>query len=769
MTFQWATTVSFLKVPFKTLSSGHSFKWSTIEEQQAYFESCKVAELEIEKSSYMRINGGTCRLKYNDDQFKSLAPNMIMYKNANFGDKWFYADITSDTYINKNLTEVNYAIDSLQSFYFDLDLSKQSYIARRTVFSEDGSNYIANLPLEELSLGSDYVSTGTYTDYLNSDEAYNTGTFVYLILTKPLLKSGNAHEIKTGEVTVTDITGTATTISNGKNSIMYGYVMNYQCFNECLNKGLFSEDCDLVNSLQLVVDIPFGRDMFPESIENVKSLISTTTTPDMGEQLTSACECYSQEGFGWLYSKGTIPAGTFDGLCYQVNKAAHIESNSQPTTAIAQHLLRYPYSLLQVYDYYNQPTNLRLEGLQLDETDGVFDFLENGLQFTKYGTIGQTPTLSYTVARNGNLTIDAGIAKSIDDGGIANLQTINFITNQSTFSYPIINDYASSYMQSNANQINAQKTNLAETKQVAILNAGANLQATAQTSQIQYNATVQTAGNVYTNTLTNSLLNQTTSIANALNTSTASQLSNLASNTSSMISQMGTSASQTANASSLAAAGGIAMATGTQALSTVLNSTAKNNSIQTEYLNAVANASTEQLVKANDASTAYTNAQINATANRQISMTGASTSYANSMRSAHLNYNTQMRALNAKLLDVKNVPAQVQTMGNYQSTANTMYNRDGITFTPKTLTAKALERVANYWVYNGMLVNDSETIESILSKASGKAGVYIQTIDANIGGNIPNDNLEQIKQILDSGITLWDKDHFKDFEAMYSL
>lgn len=770
--FNWDTTCYFLRVPKKQITGGNNFKWLNEEQRDTFMMEHKVLELQYEKMSYIRLTGGVIRIAMNNDRFKSFAPNMVMFKNKNFGDKWIFADITADTYINKNVTEVSYAIDGLLTYYFDLDFSGKSYIARRTLFGgKDSDVFIENLPLEDLNVGQDYISTGTYTDYNNSDENYTTGQFYYLLMTKELCKEGNSHQIKAENITIRDVDGTERTISNGQNSVLYGYIMNYQCLNECLNRGLFQNDCDLVNSLQLIVLLPYGRDVFPQGITNIKNKISTATSPNFGEQLSALCELYDQEQFGWLHATKTVPATIFKGLCEKLNKAAKITSSEKPTSGIGQYLLKAPYSILQVYDYYNQPDNIRLSSLYLTDKPGEqYKALTDGIKIQKYATVGQAPNISYSIERYNNNTADENIGASIDEGGVGALQSINFYTLNGVFSLPIINDYTATFLQSNQNQINAQRANLTDTLQTTLTSAGASQQAQAQAAQISYNATINQAGNTYANQITNSIMNLNQSLTNQTALTTAKLQEQQAGALMNLFGIASTAASGIAGGNQTTAQiGANAVGAGVQALATTINTAAKRNVIQTEYLGQQAQAQTAQAVAANDASVSNLNAQIGAQANRQIAMANSSVSYANAIRTANLNYNTQIRSLNARLADLRNVPATVQSMGNYQSLANTLYNRDGITFTVKTLPDEVLARLATYWVYNGFMVNESESIQNILNKAEGEAGVYIQTVNANIDGQVPQEVIEQIKQVFDSGVTLWEPEHFKDYDMLYSV
>lgn len=70
---------------------------------------------------YQRYDKGTLRLKVRTEQIYDC--NYLMFRNTAYGDKWFYAFITSTEWINNEVTEIRYQIDSMQTWYFDYKLN----------------------------------------------------------------------------------------------------------------------------------------------------------------------------------------------------------------------------------------------------------------------------------------------------------------------------------------------------------------------------------------------------------------------------------------------------------------------------------------------------------------------------------------------------------------------------------------------------------------------------------------------------------------------
>ena len=80
--------------------------------------------------------------------------NYIMYQNTAYSNKWFYGFIKTMTYVNDNYTDVQFEIDPIQTFMFDITL-KPSFVEREHTNNDTvGSNILP----ENIELG-EYVST----------------------------------------------------------------------------------------------------------------------------------------------------------------------------------------------------------------------------------------------------------------------------------------------------------------------------------------------------------------------------------------------------------------------------------------------------------------------------------------------------------------------------------------------------------------------------------------------------------------------------------
>ena len=81
--------------------------------------------------------------------------NYIMFQNTAYSNKWFYGFIKKMTYVNDKFTDVEFMVDPLQTFMFDITV-KPSFVEREHTNDDTvGSNTIP----EPLEIG-EYVSSG---------------------------------------------------------------------------------------------------------------------------------------------------------------------------------------------------------------------------------------------------------------------------------------------------------------------------------------------------------------------------------------------------------------------------------------------------------------------------------------------------------------------------------------------------------------------------------------------------------------------------------
>lgn len=134
MAFTPSTIVYLLNVPL-TSDNKNQIDFSDVAAQTAYF-SGRIQQ-QFTDFTYQRKDNiirvpVECDILYNC--------NYVMYQNANFTGKWFYAFITEIEYINPNCTAIHIKTDVFQTWQFDITY-RRSMVLREHVSSDNiGAN-----------------------------------------------------------------------------------------------------------------------------------------------------------------------------------------------------------------------------------------------------------------------------------------------------------------------------------------------------------------------------------------------------------------------------------------------------------------------------------------------------------------------------------------------------------------------------------------------------------------------------------------------------
>ena len=128
----------------------HTLYFASESEQRSYFS---VSKYTISAQSYQRVERSKMRIERKADDLYDC--NYLAFKNVNYGDKWFYAFITSVEYINNVTSEITFEIDAMQTYMFDVTL-KDCFVEREHSVTDVIGENIQAEPIE----------TG---EYVNSD------------------------------------------------------------------------------------------------------------------------------------------------------------------------------------------------------------------------------------------------------------------------------------------------------------------------------------------------------------------------------------------------------------------------------------------------------------------------------------------------------------------------------------------------------------------------------------------------------------------------
>lgn len=129
--FEPTTDIKLLAVPLA--NDGEStLTFSSKSAQSAYFSSKVVGSFSKGDFTYQRKDN-TMRVPWNAEKLFNV--NYCMYKNANFGDKWFYAFINRVEYVAPNCTKLYLQTDVWQTWLFDITYG-QCFVEREHVNSD---------------------------------------------------------------------------------------------------------------------------------------------------------------------------------------------------------------------------------------------------------------------------------------------------------------------------------------------------------------------------------------------------------------------------------------------------------------------------------------------------------------------------------------------------------------------------------------------------------------------------------------------------------
>ena len=149
----------------------HNIPLDNTYEHTIYFDSALLqhgyfayyTKYDLTNYSYQRVQRGKARVGINAENLYDC--NYMMFQNTAFGNKWFYAFITSVEYINNDCSEISFELDVMQSWFFDY-----SFIRTFVEREHSVTDYIGrNITPEALEVG-EYVFNGSYNPIVNMYE-----------------------------------------------------------------------------------------------------------------------------------------------------------------------------------------------------------------------------------------------------------------------------------------------------------------------------------------------------------------------------------------------------------------------------------------------------------------------------------------------------------------------------------------------------------------------------------------------------------------------
>lgn len=127
----------------------HTIYFNSKNAQVSYFQG--LTKYTFSEQTYQRVQRGKARVQRKAEDLYDC--NYMMFQNSSFGDKWFYAFITSVEYVNNVTSEITFEIDVMQTWFFNYTLKRCFVEREHSVTDNIGDNIVP----ENLELG-EYVS-----------------------------------------------------------------------------------------------------------------------------------------------------------------------------------------------------------------------------------------------------------------------------------------------------------------------------------------------------------------------------------------------------------------------------------------------------------------------------------------------------------------------------------------------------------------------------------------------------------------------------------
>lgn len=123
------TDIYLIKCPLE-LSSEHQMRFDNANAQADYF--LNLPHIKVDSCTYQRHNN-VIRFPANIDTI--LEYNYVVYRNNNYGNKWFYAFITNMEWASSDTTFITIKTDVWQTWQFNLNF-KNSFVERECVSND---------------------------------------------------------------------------------------------------------------------------------------------------------------------------------------------------------------------------------------------------------------------------------------------------------------------------------------------------------------------------------------------------------------------------------------------------------------------------------------------------------------------------------------------------------------------------------------------------------------------------------------------------------
>lgn len=418
------TNIRFLSgVPFN--NDYKNTRWFTSKAtQESYFKSKPIVHSEAQMN-FQRIEGRNyiSISKSTDDLWNT---NYVMFQNASYNNKWFYAFVTKLEYRQKNTTHVHFEIDVLQTWKFDMEF-KPSYVSRehRPLWNADGTPVINTID-EGLNYGTEYDNA------LTTRVREMSGGYKWLVIvTKSPIESGD-ELVQPTEV--------------GMPQPLSYYIVPFKENDITPTVKIKGTPLPVSKPLEILEQIT-KKDA---TVNNVVSLfvtdytgIETTFEPSTG---SGDIITFPNSGNGKVRFIGAPAGGGFAGI--KVDGVVKFHNHITEVTNdkylgfkkdTESKLLMYPYCLMSLDDYRGSRTDYKLEHIS-----------GKALKLIIKGSLGLSNKVSYGISEYNNNDVTHETERSNETALISDAPN----------DLPIINDMLAAFLQGKRNSLETQKKSI---------------------------------------------------------------------------------------------------------------------------------------------------------------------------------------------------------------------------------------------------------------------------------------------------------------------
>ena len=419
-------------IPFSS-DYKHTRWFDTQTEQTNYFLGKNVVH-SMEQANFQRIEGRHI-IAVNESIDKLHLSNYVMFQNAQYNNRWFYAFITKLEYKQRGTTWIHFEIDVVQTWMFYMRFNP-SFVERehRALWNADGTPVLNTLD-EGLDYGTDYetVSVEKIRPYGN--------IYFLVIVAKEVMHEGVPKSI------VGSLNGSPQPLTyyiapfrmpDGQPPTVYvggGQITAAEATD--VLRACYVDESAVNNIVSVYITDYFGENLsFDEANNRITFPANAYEPVSLSSLIGSFIKVNDVPSYDAITM--TVSADKYDG-CYKSPESK---------------LLMHPYTVFLLDDLKGNRVEIKPEYI-------------NGkpLQITIRGSLGTSNKVSYSVA---NYLLGSGLDVVGEMAGTMEHSVIDNNAND----LPIINDYLASYLQGNRNSLENQKAQILFNGTMGTVSAG---------------------------------------------------------------------------------------------------------------------------------------------------------------------------------------------------------------------------------------------------------------------------------------------------------